>query len=112
MAGIDPNRSGFQIDPRTFKLARSYIEENKIELEIILNFWKPLQSFTPEEMEENVYSSKQFFKWFKEQKLETEVKSQQNPLSILYFRFPYTISNSSRRIFYDSYSLLSEKISR
>jgi hypothetical protein len=98
---IDPNKYGFKVDDSTFKLLRTRIEEKQFSERQLKIWWKTLQQIIPEELERDFYGSKKFFEWFKNLVIDPTIKPDNNPVSILYYKLPYPISNTLRKIFYD-----------
>ena len=106
LAGIDPNECGFNVDDSTFNLMRTLFEQKKLSHSHITLCWKPLQRIIPDRIEGNLCSSRQFFEWFKTINLDLLARarpSDKSILSLLYHKFPYSISNLFRKFFYDSH---------
>jgi hypothetical protein len=99
--GIDSNQCGFEVDDSTFKLIKNLIETKKISPKLLQKFWIPVQSIIPGKLEGDLFGSKAFFEWFKMTDLNLAGKPLVNPLSLLYFRLPYYISNTFRKVFHD-----------
>jgi hypothetical protein len=99
-AGIDPNECGFTVDNQTFELIKTVFEKRMMAPSYILEFWKPFQrDISEKEAEMDIYGSKKFFEWFKEQDLDSMGRKYHNPFTSLYFKLPYPISVNLRRIF-------------
>jgi len=103
LAGIDPNKCGFNVDDSTLNLVRTLFDHKKCTQSHITLWWKPLQKMIPEKIEGDLYGSKQFFEWFKTINLDLLARhSKKSLLSIIYHKFPYSISNLLKKILYDT----------
>lgn len=95
LIGIDPNKCGFKVDNSTFSLIRYLFENKKItQLKWILH-WQPLQKLIPDEIESDIYGSKNFFNWFKTLNTDSVMKHHmafKDYLDIIYYKLPYPIS--------------------
>ena len=98
-AGINPNECGFHVDDSTFELMRFIFEEKLLTQKHIKIWWKPLQKMIPDEIEGDVFGSKQFFEWFKTLDLDSKGRQYRNPLYSLYFQFPFFVSDNLRRLY-------------
>jgi hypothetical protein len=111
LAGIDPNECGFNADDSTFQLLKSHFIKGKMDQRHILCWCRPLQKIIPDEINQDYYGSKGFFEWYKTFNLE-DVKTFKKTdrlskllhetLALLYFKSPYTLTNTLRRIFYEA----------
>jgi hypothetical protein len=101
LAGIDPNECGFKLNESILKLVKTLFRQKKTSLKIILKFWKPIQQIIPDEIETDKCGSKEFFTWLKNVDLNSVGKPLNEPISILYHKTPFPISNTLRKIFYD-----------
>jgi hypothetical protein len=87
LIGLDPNDHGFIVDESTFNLIKYLLKSRIIPREIIEVFWKRLQKIVPEDLDRDVYDSKQFFEWFKSFNLDLASKKQ-DKIAYLYIRSP------------------------
>jgi len=65
LKGIDPNKYGFEVDKSTFELMKCLLESKKFSPLVIDSFWKNLQYLIPNNFEENLCGSRDFFVWLK-----------------------------------------------
>jgi hypothetical protein len=101
IAGIDPSKCGFSIDVTTFENLRNLFEQKKLSKLYALLHWKPLQKLIPEDTGGR-YASEEFFEWFKKIDLDSFARKSDPLLSVLYYKFPFQISNFVRKIFENS----------
>jgi hypothetical protein len=66
LEGIDPNRCNFTLDARKLRHIRDSFIKGRIRLsEVIVCFWRDMQKRIPEEIDTDIFGSKQFFTWFR-----------------------------------------------
>lgn len=94
-AGIDPNDCGFNVDNSTFDLMKILFEKKLLSQRHIKHFWRPLQDKIPDRIEEDIFGSERFFRWFKGINLDCATKT--SSLSIPYSKLPYSILMLVRR---------------
>ena len=104
LKGIDPNNCGFEVDKSTFELMRFLLESKKFSPLVIDSFWKNLQHLIPNDFEENLCGSRDFFVWLKSLNIDSieETRSlKKNIFNIL----PYSLA----KLFDAFYSSASER---
>jgi hypothetical protein len=111
LAGIDPNKCGFNVDNKTFELMRELFEQEKIDTLSITLYWRPLQQATPDAVDGDLYGSKQFSKWFKKIDLDYLSRPFTPPLSLLYYKLPYPVSNFIRKVFHEPHESIRRIVS-
>ena len=66
LAGIDPNICGFDVDETTFQRLKEYVVNDLHRSRFYpLDVWIRFQKSLPEQIEDDMYGSKEFFDWFK-----------------------------------------------
>ena len=64
--GIDPNNCNFHVDRKTFPLIRDCFRKGRITLhEGQLFTWRDLQKHIPDQINEDIYGSREFLEWLK-----------------------------------------------
>ncbi len=65
----------------------------------IETWWKPLQRVLPDEVEEDIHGSKDFFYWFRKADLDLMGHRLWSSLHPLYIKLPYSIWNACETIY-------------
>jgi hypothetical protein len=87
-AGIDPNKHGFNVDKETFGLIKQALQKQKIiDDALMCNYWIEIQEMIPENLEDDIHGSKEFFKWYKN--FEYREKKERSLYNKIYFNIPY-----------------------
>ena len=64
--GIDPNNCNFQVDRKTLPLIRDCFRKGRIALNEGQSFmWRDLQKHIPDQIDEDIYGSREFLAWLK-----------------------------------------------
>jgi len=100
LAGISPYDCGFDVDEFTFDLMKGLFEKKLLTRQHLELWWKPIQHSVPDNVDVDVFGSKQFFEWFKTLDLDLVARSPHAPLSYIYYKSPYPVSNILRMIFH------------
>jgi len=92
LAGIDPNECGFEVDDSTLKKFRSFFENELAQSTFhTIRTWLKFQNYVPDQINYNLYGSKEFFDWFKR----FDLKSREKNVWLyrdIYNTLPYPIS--------------------
>jgi len=64
LSGYDPNNLGFNVDESTFEQMKSLWLNRKLSGNN--NHWRSLREAIPEEIKDDFYGSRKFFKWFRD----------------------------------------------
>jgi len=99
LAGISPNDCGFDVDESTFNSMKNLFEKKLLTRQHLELWWKPIQQRVPDNIDVDVFGSKQFFEWFKTLDLDRVARPTYTPLSYIYYKSPYPVSNIARIIF-------------
>jgi hypothetical protein len=64
--GIDPNNCNFHVDRKTLPLIRDCFRKGRIALNEGQSFmWRDLQKHIPDQIDEDIYGSREFLAWLK-----------------------------------------------
>jgi hypothetical protein len=91
LAGLDPNKCGFQVDDSTFQSMKNMFENGKLDNESIEAYWKPIKRIIPKKIDYNPFRSKDFFEWFSHFDLRSKEKNVWIYRDI-YNKLPYSLS--------------------
>jgi hypothetical protein len=65
--GIDPNKCNFHVDRKTLPLIRDCFRKGRVALHEGTSFvWRDLQKHIPDQINEDIYGSREFLEWLKE----------------------------------------------
>lgn len=67
LENIDPNKCGFNVDENTYNSIKNLLAKGEAPIRGLgsISVWRDIQNHIPEEVEHDLYGSKDFFKWFK-----------------------------------------------
>jgi len=107
LAGIDPNRCGFNINDGFFDSLKQNLIERKFTLSPGKVFlWKDIQRNIPKEINNNLYDSKEFFEWFRNYEI-SETKRKKPPIKnhFIYFfdQLPKNLQETILRVVKSDY---------
>jgi len=91
LAGIDPRDCGFDIDDNVFDRMKAFFENTKMPFAGTDYRWTPIQKLIPDNMDYDLYGSKNFFKWFRNFDFKTTEKNVRIYRKI-YNKLPYGIA--------------------
>jgi hypothetical protein len=91
LAGLDPNKCGFEVDDSTFRSMKTMLEDGKLDNESIEAYWKPIQRIIPETIDHAPFGSEAFFEWFSHFNLKSKDKNVWMYRDI-YNKIPYAFS--------------------
>ena len=67
LEGIDPKNCNFDVDETVFQYVKDCLIKGKFRLsEEVISMWVDIQKYIPNQFNNDISSSKEFFTWFKE----------------------------------------------
>lgn len=95
LAGVDPNKCGFQVDESTFKAMKNFWENARFSHPGF--HWTQIKNSIPDEITYDIYGSKNFFEWFRGFDFQTTEK---NWFYVdLYNDLPYPVAKQLDKIY-------------
>ncbi len=66
LEGVDPNKCNFTLDESSLRYIRDSLIKGRIHLsEAVLSIWRDLQKHIPEEINADIFGSREFFAWLR-----------------------------------------------
>jgi len=111
LEGEDPNKFGFKVNDKTFLSMKELLARKKADALALELIWKELQNKIPDEIDSNLYGSKDFFMWFKKVDFET-VRKKRDLYWAIYNSLPYPLALFSDALIYSVRNRLFKKNNR
>jgi len=83
-SGIDPNTCGFDLDESTFIILKNNLKKRGFSEGGIEYIWGKIYDNIPDRIDNDLYGSKEFFKWFKTLDLTKEIEKNNENYSKIY----------------------------
>jgi hypothetical protein len=92
LVGVDPNTCGFDVDENSFKLSKKLILDGVSPI-LVDSHWIPIQKLISENIEYDLFGSREFFEWLKGYDFNS-VSKNLDFYRNLYYGLPYSLAKN------------------